>query len=164
MNPGGIRTSLDAGEVTWGELFAIQPFSNDLVSMDLTGAQVRTLLEQQWAGQTSPRILKTSGLWYRWQACPGYNPAAVPFCPQGTLPQIVEVRVGGPTGELIDPAATYRVTVNSFMAAGGDNYSVLPEGVNRVVGPVDLDALVAYIEQDLAGNVATTIEGRIERQ
>jgi 5'-nucleotidase len=164
MNPGGIRTNLDAGEVTWGDLFAIQPFFNDLVSMDLTGAQVRTLLEQQWVGQTNPRILKTSGLWYRWQACAGYNPSAVPFCPGGGTPQVVEIRVGGPSGALLDPAATYRVTVNSFMASGGDNYLILPSGANRVVGPVDLDALVNYVEQDLSGNVVATIEGRIERQ
>jgi 5'-nucleotidase len=164
MNPGGIRTSLDAGEVTWGELFAIQPFSNDLVSIDLTGAQVRTLLEQQWVGQTTPRILKTSGIWYRWQACPGYNPGAAPFCPQGGAPQVLEIRVGGPAGPVVDAAATYRVTVNSFMASGGDNYLVLPQGTNRVVGPVDLDALVDYVEEDLAGNVVASIEGRIERQ
>jgi 5'-nucleotidase len=62
MNPGGIRTDLEPGEVTWGDLFAIQPFGNDLVSMDLTGAQIDLLLEQQWLNQTSPRILKTSGL------------------------------------------------------------------------------------------------------
>jgi 5'-nucleotidase len=161
MNPGGIRTSLNAGEVTWGELFAIQPFSNDLVSMDLTGAQVRTLLEQQWVGQTSPRILKTSGIWYRWQPCPGYNKGAVPFCPQGGVPQIVEIRVGGPSGAILDPGATYRVTVNSFMASGGDSFLVLPSGTNRVVGPVDLDALVSYVEENLAGNVTAAIEGRI---
>ncbi len=68
MNPGGIRQSLDAGEVLWGELFSIQPFSNDLVSMDLTGAQIDLLLEQQWINQTPAQILKTSGLTYTWDA------------------------------------------------------------------------------------------------
>jgi len=164
MNAGGIRNNLDAGEITWGELFAIQPFSNDLVSMDLTGAQVRTLLEQQWVGQVNPRILKPSAIWYRWQACPGYNPAAVPFCPQGGVPQVLEIRVGGPTGAVLDASATYRVTVNSFMATGGDNFFVLVQGTNRVVGPVDLDALVNYVEEDLSGNVTTAIEGRIVRE
>jgi 5'-nucleotidase len=162
MNPGGIRENLNAGTVTWGELFTIQPFSNDLVSMDLTGAQIKTLLEQQWVGQPSPKILKTSGIWYRWQACPGYNPGVTPFCASGQ-PQILEMRAGGPTGALIDPTATYRVTVNSFMATGGDNYLILPSGLNRVVGFVDLAALVDYVEQDLAGNVVSHIEGRIER-
>jgi 5'-nucleotidase len=65
MNPGGIRAKLEAGEVTWGELFAVQPFANDLVKMDLTGAQVWTLLGQQF--QTpSNRILEISGLHYRY--------------------------------------------------------------------------------------------------
>ncbi|HKZ72785.1 MAG TPA: 5'-nucleotidase C-terminal domain-containing protein [Steroidobacteraceae bacterium] len=146
-----------------GALFTIQPFSNDLVSMDLTGAQVRTLLEQQWVGQARPRLLKTSSIWYRWQACPGYNPNVSPFCQSG-LPQVLDMRIGGPAGTPIDVAATYRVTVNSFMASGGDNYLVLPQGTNRVVGAVDLDALVDYVEQDLAGNVVAAIEGRIIRE
>jgi 5'-nucleotidase len=68
MNPGGIRADLDAGETTWGDLFAIQPFGNDLVSMDLSGAQIDLLLEQQWLNQTTPRILKTSGFTYTWDA------------------------------------------------------------------------------------------------
>jgi 5'-nucleotidase len=164
MNPGGIRASLDAGEVTWGDLFIIQPFGNDLVSIDLTGAHIRTLLEQQWAGQVFPRILKTSGLWYRWQPCAGYNPAGSPICPAGSAVTVPEMRVGDANGELIDPAQTYRVTVNSFMASGGDNFLVLPSGTNRVVGPVDLDALVAYVEEDLGGNVTAAVEGRIVRQ
>jgi 5'-nucleotidase len=164
MNPGGIRAGLDAGEVTWGDLFVVQPFGNDLVSMDLTGAQVRALLEQQWAGQSFPRLLKTSGLWYRWQACPGYNPSASPFCPQGGAPAVQEIRLGSASGALIDAAQTYRVTVNSFMAAGGDNFLVLPAGVNRIIGPVDLDVLVSYVEVDLGGNVAPAVEGRIVRE
>jgi 5'-nucleotidase len=164
MNPGGIRASLDAGEVTWGELFIVQPFGNDLVSMNLTGAQVRTLLEQQWAGQGFPRVLKTSGLWYRWTACPGYNPSASPFCPQGGTPTVDEIRVGDASGAPIDASQTYRVTVNSFMASGGDNFLVLPSGTDRVIGPVDLDALVSYVESELGGTVAPAIEGRIVRQ
>jgi 5'-nucleotidase len=163
MNPGGIRQGLDAGEVTWGDLFIIQPFGNDLVSMDLTGAQIRTLLEQQWAGQVFPRILKTSGLWYRWQPCAGYNSAGSPICPAGTSVTVQEMRVGDASGELIDSAQTYRVTVNSFMASGGDNFFVLTNGRNRVVGPVDLDALVAYVEENLGGTVTAEIEGRIVR-
>lgn len=149
MNPGGIRAELLAGEVTWGELFSIQPFGNDLVSMDLTGAQVRTLLEQQWQGQTFPRILKTSGLTYTWNAA----------APVGS--RIVEIRDG--LGNLLGDTTAYRVTVNSFMAAGGDNFLVLPEGTNRFVGPVDLDAFVAYVES-LPQPFSAAIEGRIQRQ
>ena len=148
MNPGGIRTDLDAGEVTWGELFAIQPFGNDLVSMNLTGAQVKTLLEQQWQGQPAPRILKSSGLTYTWDAAR----------PVGD--RVTQILL--PNSTPLDPAATYRVTVNSFIAAGGDNFFVLVQGTNRVVGPVDLDALVEHV-QSLPQPFTATIEGRITR-
>jgi 5'-nucleotidase len=148
MNPGGIRADLDAGDATWGELFAIQPFSNDLVSMDLTGAQIDLLLEQQWIGQTSPRILKISGLAYTWDAA---RPAG---------DRVIEIRDAN--GAPLDPAASYRVTVNSFMASGGDNFLVLPQGVNRVVGAVDLDALVQYVGS-LQQPFSASIEGRITR-
>lgn len=148
MNPGGIRAELDAGEVTWGDLFAIQPFSNDLVSMDLSGAQIDLLLEQQWLNQSSPRLLKTSGLTYVWDASRALGD------------RVVEIRDAG--GQLLDPAMAYRVTVNSFMASGGDNFLVLPEGTNRVVGPVDLDALVEYIGT-LPQPFSAQIEGRIVR-
>lgn len=148
MNPGGIRADLAAGEVTWGELFTIQPFANDLVSMDLTGAQIDTLLEQQWLGQTAPRILKTSGLTYTWDAS----------LPAGNRVSAIVDGNGAP----LDPASTYRVTVNSFIAAGGDSFLVLPQGTNRVVGPVDLDALVDYVES-LSQPFSAAIEDRIHR-
>lgn len=149
MNPGGIRTDIDAGEITWGELFAVQPFANDLVSMDLTGAQIKLLLEQQWQGQTSQRILKTSGLTYTWDATRPIGSRVV---------QIVDANA-----QPLSDASSYRVTVNSFIAAGGDNFVVLKEGTNRVVGPVDLDALVAHVKS-LPQPFSAVIEGRIVRQ
>ena len=148
MNPGGIRDDLAAGEVTWGEVFGIQPFANDLVSMDLTGAQIDTLLEQQWVGQTTPRILKTSGLRYSWDASRAVG---------DRVSNIVDANA-----QPLDPATTYRVTVNSFIAAGGDNFLVLNAGTNRVVGPVDLDALVDYVES-LPQPFNALTEGRILR-
>ena len=148
MNPGGIRADLPGGEVSWGALFAIQPFANDLVSMDLTGVQIKTLLEQQWIGQSYPRLLKPSGIQYSWSTSR----------PQGN--RVIEMRDAA--GVLINPAATYRVTVNSFLAGGGDNFTVLTEGKNRVVGPVDLDALVDYIEA-LPQPFSGRLEGRMER-
>ncbi len=148
MNPGGIRADLASGEVAWGALFAIQPFANDLVSMDLTGAQIKTLLEQQWIGQSYTRLLKPSGIQYSWSA----------NRPEGN--RVIEMRDA--TGALINPAATYRVTVNAFLAGGGDNFTILTEGKNRVVGAVDLDALVNYIEA-LPQPFTATVEGRIQR-
>ncbi|MCP9340486.1 bifunctional metallophosphatase/5'-nucleotidase [Stutzerimonas xanthomarina] len=148
MNPGGIRADLASGEVAWGALFAIQPFANDLVSMDLTGAQIKTLLEQQWIGQSYPRLLKPSGIRYSWSTSR----------PEGS--RVIEIRDAA--GALINPAAVYRVTVNSFLAGGGDNFTILTEGKNRVVGAVDLDALVDYIEA-LPQPFSATVEGRIQR-
>jgi 2',3'-cyclic-nucleotide 2'-phosphodiesterase (5'-nucleotidase family)/predicted AlkP superfamily phosphohydrolase/phosphomutase len=151
MNPGGIRGRIQAGEVTWGELFAVQPFANDLVKMDLTGAQVWTLLGQQF--QTpSNRILEISGLHYRYHLT------------SPTTGVIDAVFVGPPGDDSTpvpnDASVTYTVTVNSFLAGGGDGFTVLRDGTNRVVGPVDLDALVEYVE-GLPTPFTSQIEGRI---
>jgi 5'-nucleotidase len=136
-----------AGEVTWGELFTVQPFGNSLVKMTLTGQQIYTLLNQQWLNQPFPRILKTSGLTYTWD-----NNHQVGD-------RIVEVRKDGIPIVL---AASYTVTVNSFMAAGGDGFTVLPQGTTQVGGPIDLDALVDYVE-NLPQPFTAAIEGRITR-
>lgn len=148
MNPGGIRADIEAGEVTWGELYTVQPFNNDLVKMTLTGEQIRRLLNQQWAGQPYPRMLQISGLKYTWDSTR----------PSGD--EIVDIFLADGT-TAIDPAASYTVTVNSFIADGGDNFSVLLEGTDREVGPVDLDALIDYIQGKLGGSITATIEGRI---
>lgn len=147
MNPGGIRADLFAGEVTWGELFTVQPFGNSLVKMTLTGQQIYILLNQQWLNQAFPRMLKTSGLTYTWDNSR----------PVGD--RIVEVRKDGVP---ITLATNYTVTVNNFLAAGGDNFTVLPQGSNHVGGPIDLDALIEYIES-LPQPFAAAIEGRILR-
>jgi 5'-nucleotidase len=145
MNPGGIRADLTyassgAGEgdgnVTYGEAFTVQPFGNSLVTMTLTGAQIELLLEQQFMGcpnnQPFNRILQVSaGLEYAWSA-------AGPACDK-VDPQTIRVN-----DLAIDLNASYRVTVNSFLADGGDNFSVLTQGTNRLGGAVDVDALEAY--------------------
>ena len=148
MNAGGIRADIPAGNVTWGDLFTVQPFGNNLVTMNLTGTQIVQLLNQQWVGQPYPRILKISGLSYTWD---------------NALPEndrIVEVRKAD--GSLLDMAASYSVTVNSFIAAGGDNYTVLTSGTNRVIGSNDLDALIEYISA-MPQPFNAVIEGRIKR-
>lgn len=145
MNPGGIRADLvyaqisgteQPGEVTYGEMFTVQPFGNSMVTMTLTGAQVETLLEQQFTGcvpaQTANRILQVSeGFTYTWKAsgplCDKVDPATIMI-----------------NGVVINPAASYRVTVNSFLADGGDNFLVLKEGTDRLGGAVDTDAFEAY--------------------
>jgi 5'-nucleotidase len=143
MNPGGIRADLTYassvgegdGNVTYGEMFTVQPFGNSMVTMTLTGAQIETMLEQQFVGcmgQTGTRILQVSaGFTYSWSlsgaACNKVDPASI------KLNDVV-----------IDPSASYRVTVNSFLADGGDNFSVLRQGTDRLGGEVDTDAFEKY--------------------
>ena len=157
MNPGGIRDDIDFvssgpeldGEFTFGEAFSVQPFGNSLVTMTLTGAQIDTLLEQQWVGQTSPRILQVSaGFSYTWDAAQ----------PDGSKVDPASIMIGG---AVVDLGASYRVTVNSFLADGGDNFSVLVDGTNRLGGEVDLDALVTYF--GLHSPVAPGPQDRITR-
>ena len=148
MNAGGIRADIPAGNVTWGNLFTVQPFGNDLVTMNLSGEQIVRLLNQQWLGQPYPRILKISGLSYTWDNA----------LPEGK--RIVEVRKTD--GSLLNLAMTYSVTVNSFIAAGGDNYTVLTEGTNRIIGANDLDALIEFI-RSLPQPFKAVIENRINR-
>jgi 5'-nucleotidase len=142
MNPGGIRANLNetappntAADVTYGEAFTVQPFGNSLVTMDLTGAQIDTLLEQQWCAQApgTARILSVSaGFTYTWDGA----------VPQATCEKVSNIAIGGTP---VNPGATYRVTVNSFLAGGGDGFAVLREGTNRTGGPLDLDAFEAYL-------------------
>jgi 5'-nucleotidase len=134
MNAGGIRADLDAGDITYNDLFTIQPFGNTLVTMNLTGGQIYQVLEQQFPGafgQTTQRIMKTSGFHYTWDSTK----------PAGS--KIVEVDIGGAA---IDLNATYTVTCNNFMATGGDGFTTFVSGTNPVGGPVDLDALIAYVK------------------
>lgn len=137
-NPGGIRTDLIynyqygtelPGQITYGEAFAVQPFSNILVTMSLTGAQLKAVLEQQ---ATTGKVLQISAsLTYSWSTS-----AAV-----GS--KVSDMKINGVD---VDPTATYRVTVNNFLAAGGDQFSTLLAGTNLFNGGVDLDAFVAYIQ------------------
>jgi 2',3'-cyclic-nucleotide 2'-phosphodiesterase (5'-nucleotidase family) len=161
MNPGGIRDDLNfdeisggeaPGEVTYGEAFDVQPFGNSLVTMTLTGAQIDTLLEQQFdnpaVGQS--RIVQVSnGLTYSWSAA----------APTGSKVAAGSIRLNG---VVVEPALSYRVTVNSFMADGGDNFTVLRDGTQRLGGDVDIDALEKYFTANPAG-VAPGPQNRITR-
>lgn len=132
MNPGGIRANIEAGEVTYAELFAVQPFDNGLVTMDLTGEQVYRLLEQQFRADGGSTILQVSGLEYT------YNPSN----PVGS--KVTSVTL--PDGSTLDPSATYTVAVNGFLATGGDGFTVFEEGQNVQTVGGDLEALEAYIQ------------------
>jgi 5'-nucleotidase len=160
MNPGGIRADLTysqisgtelPGEVTYGEMFTVQPFGNSMVTMTLTGAQIDTLLEQQFVGcgQSSNRILQVSaGFTYTWSASGGACAKVDP----------TTIKINGVT---VDPNASYRVTVNSFLADGGDNFVVLKLGTNRLGGEVDTDAFERYLKAN--SPYAPTLLDRITR-
>jgi 5'-nucleotidase len=143
MNPGGVRTDLFSrgGEgasyaLTYAEAFEVQPFGNRLVTMTLSGQQILQLLLAQTVVRRMLQVSK--GLSYRWNRTP-------PQIPNGTWLMTLElgsVRIGD---RPLDPKRKYRVTVNSFLAAGGDGFAVLKEGTDRKDGPLDLDALVSYL-------------------
>jgi 5'-nucleotidase len=139
MNPGGVRADLPAGEVTYGEAFAVQPFANNLVTMDLTGAQLDCVLEQQYA-LARPVVLQPSST-VRYTVTPGAaaGTAADPCSGQ----RVSGLAIGGAP---VDPATTYRVTVNTFLADGGDGFTQLRQGTGRVTTSVDLDAFVAHLQ------------------
>ncbi|MEH1123417.1 bifunctional metallophosphatase/5'-nucleotidase [Micromonospora sp. CPCC 206061] len=144
MNPGGIRAPLTfgnspggeaPGQVTYGECFTVQPFNNLVVTQTFTGAQLKEVLEQQFVGfggQTVQRILQVSaGFAYTYTASAAAGS-----------------KVSGITlnGVPVDPAATYRVTTNDFLANGGDGFTRLTAGTDRATAPgFDVDALVAYL-------------------
>jgi len=163
MNPGGIRGGVGflvngqvagtegPGEVTYGEAFTVQPFGNSLVTKTMTGDQIRSLLEQQYVGcggQTTQRILQIS-VGFAW-----VRNASAPACAD---------KVSGLAlnGTPIDPAATYRVTMNNFLASGGDGFTVFNQGTNALGGAQDIDALVAYFGSFLPGAVPNPPMNRI---
>ena len=134
-NPGGIRinvTKKDEGAVSYADLFASQPFRNQLVTLTLTGAQIKNVLEQQWRDPKLPRILQISnGFGYSWDDARPYG--------DHVLADSLSLN-----GTRIDPAAGYRVTVNNYLSVGGDGFTVLKDGVAPLVGVYDIDALYGY--------------------
>ena len=141
MNPGGIRADLtynqisggeQPGQVTYSEAFTVQPFGNTIVVKTMTGDQIKRVLEQQFDNPSpgATRILQVSaGFAY------SYNQSN----PSGS--RIVSMTLNG---QPISPSQSYRVTMNSFLADGGDNFTAFREGTNPLGGEVDLDALEAY--------------------
>ncbi len=147
MNPGGLRADFryaksgaetEDGIVTYGEAAVVQPFANTLFTMDLTGAQVKQILEEQWQPTGSSRpflhLGVSEGLTYT------YDPSLA----EGSRITSIDL-----DGAPIDPAGTYRVAMNSFLAAGGDNFATFKAGTNKLdTGQDDLDALITYFEEN----------------
>jgi 5'-nucleotidase len=172
MNGGGVRSpgftfaSSAAGEgdgnVTYGEAFTVQPFGNSLVTLSLTTNDIKDLLEEQFAGclgqsATSTRFaLPSAGFKYTWdgaQVC-GARISNVTLNTGGGIDTLVNA-----TGTVQNPTKTYRVTVNNFMADGGDGYSTLLKGTNRIGGAQDIDALTAYLANFKAPKASFALGG-----
>lgn len=134
-NPGGVRADItrrEDGAVTYGDLFASQPFRNQLVTITLTGKQIKDMLEQQWLDPKRPRILQVSkGFSYAWDGAKGDG--------ERVLAERMSLN-----GQPLDPAASYRVTVNNFLVVGGDGFTVLTQGTAPLIGVYDSDALHVY--------------------
>jgi 5'-nucleotidase len=148
MNPGGIRADLTyagstAGEgdgnVTYGEAFAVQPFNNLVVTQDMTGDQIKAVLEQQWAACTPPG--RSGGATVILQVSAPFTYSYDDSVACGT--RISNMKLNGVD---IDLGATYQVTMNNFLADGGDSFPAFTFGTNRVYAPLfDVDALAAYL-------------------
>ena len=134
---------LRAGAVTWGDVLTLHPFANHLITVDMTGAQLLAVLEQQWPAESNalPRILKTSGLYYSWD----------PARPAGA--RVVEACDGA--HQPLDPAHHYRVTVNDFLASGGDGFSTLKALAAGESGPLDSEALAQYLQDQESAQPVT---------
>jgi 5'-nucleotidase len=144
MNPGGIRASLTyanspggeaPGDVTYGECFTVQPFNNLVVTQTVTGALLKEVLEQQFVGfggQTTQKILQVS--------------ASLAYSYDSTKALGDKISNLTLNGVPIDPAGSYRVTTNDFLANGGDGFTRLTGGTDRTTAPgFDVDALVSYL-------------------
>ena len=158
VNSGGVRADLlpDAdGQVSYGQLYAVQPFGNTLQVQTMTGEQIRRLLEQQFASGTntvaSPRILQVSD---------GFSYSFDLSAPEGQ--RIADLRLDG---EPLRAAQGYRVAVSDYLGTGGDNFSVFTEGVDITGGPLDLDAFENYVrEGSAAGPMPLPLQRRISNQ
>ena len=139
MNGGGVRTGLipdPQRRITYGQIFELQPFGNGLVVVELTGEQLKRLLEQQFTddsyapGARSRLLVPSANFTFDYDLSK----------PKGQ--RVVAMRIDG---KPVNPAASYRITVNNFLASGGDGYSVLTEGRVIADGGLDLDALEAWL-------------------
>ncbi|MEN3353845.1 MAG: 5-nucleotidase [Betaproteobacteria bacterium] len=165
MNRGGVRNpgftfasspaAEGNGNVTYGEAFTVQPFGNSLVTMTLTALDIKNVLEEQFAGcrgqsPTATRImLPSAGFSYTWDGSKACDQRISNV--KLTAGGLTEVLVDG-NGTVLIPLKPYRVTVNNFMATGGDGYNTFLNGKDPLGGAQDIDALVAYLASFKAPN------------
>lgn len=152
VNGGGVRTSIPAGRVTLGQVLEVQPFGNTLVVMTVTGAQVKEALENgvSQVETVAGRFPQVGGMRFSWDAT----------APAGSRVTGIQIADGKGGFTAIDPNASYRLVVNNFIATGGDGYSVLQKGTDRIeTGFLDSDVIVEYLQANSPVN--PQVEGRI---
>ncbi|MGZ8326747.1 MAG: bifunctional metallophosphatase/5'-nucleotidase [Allosphingosinicella sp.] len=154
MNPGGVRADLVPaadGGISFGQLFASQPFANMMVVKSLTGRQLRAVLEQQFASGSNtaanPYILS-----------PSHN---LRFAYDLSKPEGRRIVLLTVDGRTVRDEAVYRVAMNNFLAGGGDNFTMFRDGTESTGGVQDVDALEAYIA---AGSLTPPALGRVENR
>ena len=139
VNQTGVRRGLllrGDGSVTFGDVYAAQPFKNELVTLSLTGEELRQVLEQQWRppSQRNSPLPVSKGFSYSWDS---KRPVG-----QRVLPETMMLH-----GRLIDPKAVYRITTNDYLSTGGDGYTSFAAGKSTQIGRPDLEVLIEYLEK-----------------
>ena len=151
-NSGGIRADLVAEPgrtVTLSDLFAIQPFSNELIALTITGQQLQEMVRRQLPKRVGAASLQISGnMRYQWSQTEGADAVLNAFTVDG---------------QPVDLTRDYRVIVNAFMADGGNNLNVLRQGRDRLVLGMDIDALVEWLGENPAA-MDQIDSGRIQRK
>jgi 5'-nucleotidase len=135
MNPFGIRRSIAPaadGSVTFGDIYAVQPFNNDLFTLSFSGAELKAVLEQGFDAEGPEQILAVSA---------GFSYSYDRSRPAGNRIAVMTL-----DGKPVDPAATYRVTVSNFLANGGDTFTAFTKGRERTLGPSDIAAFEAWLK------------------
>lgn len=148
QNPGGVRTNILAGEVTYREVFNVQPFGNTINAITLTGADIDDLLEQQYQQDpdgTGPLTAGPRGTRLTFGTSEGFTWSYDLTKPYGERVPDESVKLDGVT---LDPATGYRVAVNSFLVGGGDRFDAFTNGTAPTTGPVDVDVLVEYFQEN----------------
>lgn len=151
MNPGGIRSEIpfrSGGVVTFADIFAAQPFGNELVALTLTGAQIEEVLRQQYQANGNNILQVSDGFSFTWRQPPGQ--------PIEVVPGSVKLK-----GQTLVPGQSYRVVTNNFLAGGGDGFAAFKAGGGRTTVGSDVESLEAYLKAN--SPLSPAVRGRIVR-
>lgn len=151
MNPGGVRSDLpfkDGGQVTYGDIFAVQPFGNDLVAMTLTGSEIERVLREMYQANGNNILQVSEGFTFTWRQPPGQPIEIVP----GSMKL---------NGEPMVPGQPYRIVTNNFLAGGGDGFTGFKIGTRRDILGSDIEALDTWFEAH--SPVTPSVKGRVSR-